>query len=73
MMTPLTPDFRHALAGAQPPCLSLFQPTHRHYPDNRQAPIRFGNLVKELEQSLSQKYPADEIARYWTSFTPVKK
>jgi len=68
MMTPLTPDFRHALADAQPPCLSLFQPTHRHHPENRQDPIRFGNLVKELEQSLGQKYPADEIARLLKPF-----
>lgn len=44
----------------QPPCLSLYQPTHRHNPDNQQDPIRFGNLVKELETSLRQQYPADE-------------
>jgi len=73
MMTPLTPDFRHALAGAQPPCLSLFQPTHRHYPDNRQDPIRFGNLVKELEQSLGKKYPADEIARLLEPFEALSR
>jgi len=40
-----------------PPCLSLYQPTHRQHPDNQQDPIRFGNLVKELEESLRQKYP----------------
>ncbi len=62
-MTPLTPDFRATLADAQPPCLSLYQPTHRHHPQNQQDPIRFGNLVKELEQSLQQKYSADEIAQ----------
>ena len=42
------------------PCLSLYQPTHRHYPDNQQDPIRFRNLVKTLEQSLRQKYPKRE-------------
>ena len=41
----------------QPPFLSLYQPTHRHHPENQQDPIRFGNLVKELEASLQQKYP----------------
>ncbi|MEP6536089.1 MAG: hypothetical protein ABJF23_12260 [Bryobacteraceae bacterium] len=41
----------------QPPCLSLYQPTHRHRPENQQDPIRFRNLVKELETSLRQKYP----------------
>jgi hypothetical protein len=44
-----------------PPCLSLYQPTHRHYPDNQQDPIRFGNLVKALEKSLLQQFPKDEI------------
>ena len=44
----------------QPPCLSLYQPTHRRRPQNQQDPIRFRNLVKELETSLRQKYPAVE-------------
>lgn len=43
------------------PCLSLYQPTHRRHPENQQDPIRFRNLVKELEQSLRQKYPNREI------------
>ena len=44
----------------QPPCLSLYQPTHRHRPETQQDPIRFRNLVKELETLLRQKYPAAE-------------
>lgn len=44
----------------QPPCLSLYQPTHRRHPENQQDQIRFRNLVKELEASLRQKYPAAE-------------
>ncbi len=47
--------------ACEPPCLSLYQPTHRHYPKNRQDPIRFGNLVKALRESLLQKYPSREI------------
>ncbi len=42
------------------PCLSLYQPTHRSHPENQQDPIRFRDLVKELETSLLQKYPAAE-------------
>jgi hypothetical protein len=34
--------------------LSLYQPTHRHHPDNQQDPIRFRNLVKTVEQSLKK-------------------
>ncbi|AKJ94448.1 MULTISPECIES: hypothetical protein [Thioalkalivibrio] len=44
-----------------PPCLSLYQPTHRDHPDNEQDPIRFKNLVKALEDSLRQKFASDEI------------
>ena len=43
------------------PCLSLYQPTHRHHPDNQQDPIRFRNLVKSLEQSLRKKYRTREV------------
>ncbi len=49
------------LGDYESPCLSLYQTTHRRHPENQQDPIRFGNLVKKLEQSLLQKYPADEI------------
>ena len=59
--TLLTREFIAGLvADQQPPCLSLYQPTHRHHPENQQDPIRFRNLVKELETSLRQKYPAVE-------------
>lgn len=49
------------LADHEPPCLSLYQPTHRHHPENQQDPIRFRNLVKAMEASLRQKYGAREI------------
>ena len=49
------------LAPHSPPCISLYQPTHRHHPDNQQDPIRFRNLVTEVETSLRQKYGNREI------------
>ena len=48
------------LTSDEPPCLSLFQPTHRHPPQNRQDPIRYRNLVKTLEASLRQKHKKRE-------------
>jgi len=45
----------------EPPCLSLYQPTHRVHPDNEQDPIRFRNLVKQLEQSLRRDYSSREV------------
>jgi hypothetical protein len=49
------------LAAQEAPCLSLYQPTYRHRPENQQDPIRFRNLVKAMENSLRQKYPAREV------------
>ncbi|MFN2375956.1 MAG: hypothetical protein ABR538_05440 [Candidatus Binatia bacterium] len=49
------------LEDCEPPCLSLYQPTHRRHPENQQDPIRFGNLVKALEASLLKRFSKDEI------------
>ncbi|MEA1052977.1 hypothetical protein U5801_24670 [Lamprobacter modestohalophilus] len=58
----LTYEVLTALAThSEPPCLSLYQPTHRHHPDNQQDPLRFRHLVETLEQSLATSYPADTI------------
>lgn len=62
-MHSLNNDYPQVLfANQASPCLSLYQPTHRQHPDNVQDPIRFRNLVKELETSLLQKYPQREVA-----------
>ncbi len=50
------------LAERDGPCLSLYQPTHRRHPENLQDPIRFGNLVKQLTESLHKKYPQRDTA-----------
>ena len=61
-MYSLINDYQAGLFGAhEPPCLSLYQPTHRAYPENQQDPTRFKNLLKSLEQSLRQKYATREI------------
>jgi len=38
-------------------CLSLYMPTFRTHPEKLQNPIRFKNLVKQLEDSLLKNYP----------------
>jgi hypothetical protein len=56
-MDSLTNDYAAGLLNShEPPCLSLYQPTHRHRPDNAQDPIRFRNLIKSLDESLRQKF-----------------
>jgi hypothetical protein len=49
------------LADHEAPCISLYQPTHRHHPDNLQDPIRYRNLLAKMEDSLRQKYPTREV------------
>jgi hypothetical protein len=61
-MNALDKDFALGILDrCEPPCLSLYQPTGRHHPDNKQDPIRFGNLVKALEESLRRQYPDHEV------------
>ncbi len=52
------------LSAEQEPFLSLYMPTDRSHPANLQNPIRFKNLVREMEESLLQKYSADEVQEY---------
>lgn len=59
-MNALDKDYKAGLLDdGDPPCLSLYQRTHRHHPGNQQDRIRFGNLVKRLEESLLQQFPQD--------------
>jgi hypothetical protein len=61
-MDSLENDYAAGLLDAhEPPCISLYQPTHRHHPENEQDPIRFRKLIKALEESLRQKYATHEI------------
>ncbi len=52
------------LSAEQAPCLSLYMPTHQKHPDNFQDIILFKNLIRQMEESLLQKYSADETKEY---------
>jgi hypothetical protein len=52
----------------QPPCLSLFLPTHRNVPDNRVDRPAYRHLVEALELALSVSKPRDEIERLLAPF-----
>lgn len=49
------------LAKPHPPCISLYQPTFKRHPENQQNLIRYGNLLKEVEQSLLEGYSDEEV------------
>src|SRR5262245_19290033 len=48
------------LSEHEPPCVSLYQHTHRSHPESQQDPIRYRNLVREMDRSLRQKYRTRE-------------
>jgi len=60
--TLLSHDFATDLsAHTETPCLSLYQPTHRHHPGNQQDPLRFRHLVRELGRSLERNHSTKAI------------
>lgn len=56
------------LAAEKAPCLSIYLPTHRKHPENLQDPIRFKNLLKQLEVSLLLKYSNGEVKKHIEPF-----
>ncbi len=54
------------------PRLSLFQPTHRHHPENQQDPIRFRGLVKSLELLLLENHSASEVSALLEPFAALE-
>jgi hypothetical protein len=43
------------------PSISLYMPTHRSHPDNQKDIIVFKNLVKQITESLREKYSEKEV------------
>jgi hypothetical protein len=52
----------------QAPCLSVYMPTHRKHPDNLKDAIVFKNLVKDMKESLLQKYSSGEVIKHLEPF-----
>lgn len=52
------------LAVEQDVCLSLYMPTQRSYPEKQQNPIRYKNLLRQMEESLLKKYPPAEVQKH---------
>lgn len=64
-MANLTASFlRSLIAETSPPCLSIYQPTHRHFPDNQTDLRLFKNLVKQAETSLGERFGTREIQSF---------
>src|SRR5262245_4066691 len=67
-----TQDLATLRAGHDAPCISLYQPTHRHHPDNQQDPIRYRNLRARLADSLRQKYPERTVQALMTKYRSLE-
>ncbi|MBK1986039.1 hypothetical protein A0J48_000475 [Sphaerospermopsis aphanizomenoides BCCUSP55] len=52
MTIPSIDELKTLVANAQPPCVSLYMPTHKAGAEIRQNPIRFKNLIREAEERL---------------------
>ncbi len=70
----LTNDFLTEISADhfQQPRLSLYQPTHRHHPENLQDPIRFRGMVKELELLLLENHPSAEVRSLMEPFEAME-
>ena len=55
------------------PLVSLYQPTHRSFPDNKQDPIVFKNLLREIENSLKQIENSDFLKSIMIPFYELKE
>ena len=53
------------------PYISLYQPTHRHSPKNKQGPLLFKNLIKQIEDSLQKDYTSKEIYSFMKPFYEI--
>lgn len=62
---------RGIFADGTAPCISLFQPTHRTFPERKQDTIRFRNLVGSIENSLKQDYPENDVAKLLKPFNEL--
>jgi hypothetical protein len=68
MRQPTIEVIRELLANPEPPCISLYQPTQRSFPDKQQNPIRYKNLLRELRASSKEKYSEREMSSMLAKF-----
>lgn len=69
MLYQIVNNFPNAIIyESEGPFVSLYQPTHRHRPDNQQDVIRFKNLINKIESSFEEKYPGEDIDLFMKPF-----
>jgi hypothetical protein len=66
-------DLTRLRALDEPPCISLYQPTHRHHPDSQQDPIRYRNLRTQLENKLNAAYGRRETRALLENYRSLER
>lgn len=51
--------------------ISLYQPTHRHRPSNKQDLIRFKNLIQKVEENLNGKFSRKQVSEIMEPFNNI--
>jgi hypothetical protein len=54
------------------PCISLYQLTHRHSPENKQDVVVFNNMLRDLESLIEEKYKEADIEKIMKAFQELK-
>jgi len=55
------------------PGISLYQSTHRFSPENKQDPIVFKNLIREIENSIEKKYQKNDLTSIMKPFYQIEE
>jgi len=69
----ITHDNLTALLNNQAvPCISVYMPTHRSHPDNLKDQLVYKNILKDMEKSLHEKFPALEAENLMKKFADLE-
>jgi hypothetical protein len=67
-MRPFTAQaFRDLIAHRRAPAISLYQPTHRAFPDSRQNPVLYRDLIRRAEDLVRPSCTGRDGASRWTA------
>jgi len=58
-----TEDLRRLLEPPESPCVSIYLPTHRRFPEKRQDPTRYRALLSRAESALAERAAAGDVDR----------
>lgn len=55
------------------PCVSILMPTHRHFPENKQDPLRLKNLINQAFKRLNEEFSKDEVKQILDKINEVNQ